>query len=208
LLIIKMLVCLSLLWAIVALAAQVLAARGGGRRDFSRAAGDPGRGLLYNFTAAMQPAHKESVRLYPGKFAVGLLMHLGAFAVLVGIVLLLIWPDVGRRALVLARPLSAIALLAGLFLLVRRFFSLDLRAMSAPDDFVANFATCVLLALAIAAPRNESSEMAFLIYAVVFLVYLPLGKLRHVVFFFVARGDYGRRLGYRGVYPPTPSGAE
>ena len=31
---------------------------------------------------------------------------------------------------------------------------------------------------------------------------LPLGKLRHMAFFFAARADLGRRLGYRGVYPP------
>ena len=37
--------------------------------------------------------------------------------------------------------------------------------------------------------------------------YLPLGKLRHVLFCPVARLDLGRRLGYRGTYPPPrPTG--
>ena len=31
----------------------------------------------------------------------------------------------------------------------------------------------------------------------------PAGKLRHAVFFFLARVDLGRRLGWRGVYPPA-----
>ena len=47
-----------------------------------------------------------------------------------------------------------------------------------------------------------------MIYTGLLLVYLPLGKLRHAVFFFVARGDYGRRLGFRGVYPPAATRAE
>jgi hypothetical protein len=49
----------------------------------------------------------------------------------------------------------------------------------------------------------EGGVAAFLIYAGVLFLYFPLGKLRHAVFFFVARADYGRRLGYRGVYPPA-----
>ncbi len=73
--------------------------------------------------------------------------------------------------------------------------------MSAPDDYIAILATCGLLALASGYPIDAASDVVTLIYAVLLFAYLPLGKLRHAVFFFVARGDYGRRLGRRGVYP-------
>jgi nitrate reductase gamma subunit len=101
-----------------------------------------------------------------------------------------------------------LALLAGLYLLVQRLLSPTLRAMSAPDDYLAILASCGLLALASLRRIGPDDEILLLLYAFLLLIYVPLGKLRHVVFFFVARADYGRRLGYRGVYPPAATGAE
>jgi len=92
--------------------------------------------------------------------------------------------------------------------LVRRTLSTDLRAMSAPDDYVAITVTCGLLALAALMGGDRDHQLTLLIYAGLFFVYFPLGKLRHAVFFFVARGNYGRRLGYRGVYPPPRTRVE
>jgi hypothetical protein len=202
----KAAVALAMLWAIVSLGYQVFAAWGGGRRDYSRRAGSPTLGIAYNFTLGMTPRHKESVRRHPVKFVVGLVLHLGVILSLLGVLLLLIWPALSGDVLSTGRPLNAVALGAGLYLLVRRATSPDLRAMSAPDDYIAILATCGLLAFACAFPDGVGST-ALLTYAVLFFVYLPLGKLRHAVFFFVARTDLGRRLGYRGAYPPTTAGA-
>jgi len=204
----RLAVVLCALWAVVALTAQVLLARAGGRREHGRRAGSPARGLLYNFTTAMTPAHKESVRRHPLKFAIGVVLHAGVALSLACVGLLVVWPEGGYRALALARPLVGLALLAGIFLLVHRAVSADLRAMSAPDDYLAIVASCGLLALASVVRISPTNEAPFLIYACGLLVYLPLGKLRHVVFFFVARADLGRRLGYRGVYPPAAARVE
>jgi hypothetical protein len=99
-------------------------------------------------------------------------------------------------------------LLAGLYLLLRRTTSPTLRAMNTPDDYIATLASCGLLALAILDSVSAHGHVVLLVYSALLLIYLPLGKLRHAVFFFIARGDYGRRLGYRGVYPPAPAGSE
>lgn len=206
--VVRVLVLLSMLWAALALVVQVLVARGGGRRDFSKRAGRPAGGMAYNFTVAMMPAHKETVKLHPAKFAVGVVMHIGVIVALAGVVLLVVWPTVGCDVIAFARPLTGLSLLAGIYLFVRRIFSQDLRAMSVPDDYVAILATCGLLALAALYPVDVRSQTVFLIYAGLLLLYLPLGKLRHAVFFFVARGEYGRRLGHRGVYPPPAAGTE
>jgi hypothetical protein len=205
---VKIFAALSILWALIALVVQVIAARGGGRKDYARRAGNPAGGVTYNFTIAMLPAHKETVRRHPVKFAIGVVMHLGVILVLLGVVLLLAWPDVGYRLMALIRPLAALALAAGAYLFVRRMFSKNLRVMSAPDDYIAILATCGLLALASFYPVDAESQVVHLVYAGVLFIYLPLGKLRHAVFFFVARGDYGRRLGRRGVYPPAAAGTE
>ena len=196
-------VAIAALWCLAALTAQVWAARGGGRRDFSRPQGNPARGVLYNFTYAMLPWNKETARLHPGKLAVGVLLHVGVFWALTGVALLVLAADAGRNALAWGRPVLAAGLLAGTNQLLRRAASPELRAMSAPDDYLAAAATCGLLAVALGAALGPTGETVLLWYTGALLAYLPLGKLRHAVFFFVARADYGRRLGYRGVYPPA-----
>jgi hypothetical protein len=199
----RILVAASLAWAVVALALQVIGARGGGRRDHSRRAGSGRRGILYGFTTAMSPFKKESARRHPVAFAIGVLMHLGVVGALLGILGLVVHPPVGHAVLAAVQPVFLAALLAGVALAVRRHRSTTLRVMNTPDDHVAVAATCVLLAAAFVAPWGAPATNALLVCAAFFFGYLPLGKLRHAVFFFVARGDYARRLGYRGVYPPA-----
>ena len=196
---------LTLAWAAVALAAQVVIARGGGRRDFSRRAGRPGWGVLYNFTIAMLAGHKETARLHPVEFAAGILFHLGVFAALAEVTVLLV-TGVAPPWFIVPRLLAASGAIAGLGLFVRRVRSPLLRKLSTPDDYLAVLATCGLLGLATFLFPGPASGAPLLGYAALIFLYIPLGKLRHAVFFFAARGDYGRRLGHRGVYPPA--GAE
>jgi hypothetical protein len=203
---IKVFVALSILWSATALGVQVYRAWAGGREEHSERAGSPGRGVVYNFTVAMTPAHKETIRRHPVAFAVGLVMHVGVVLVLVCVVLLLAWPAEGGAVLRVGRPVVVLSLLAGASLLVRRLVTGDLRAMNAPDDYLAIAATCGLLLLASIPVIVSDHPAVLLIYTGLLALYLPLGKLRHAVFFFVARADYGRRLGYRGVYPPADTG--
>lgn len=203
----KILVLLSTLWAVIALTVQVVLAWGGGRHEYARRAGHPLHGAAYNFTAAMLPAHKESVSHHPVVSIAGMLMHAGSILALAGILLLIVWPQTAAWVLRLVCPLLWLSLLAALFLLLRRAFSSDLRAISAPDDYLACLATCGLLAFgALFGIANQQAP--FLVYTAGLLIYLPLGKLRHAIFFFFARGDFGRRLGYRGTYPPVRDGRE
>ncbi len=202
----KLVVALSACWAAIALGLQVRAARGDARQDHSRPAGSPVRGIVYSFTAAMTPRHKESVRRHPFMFAMGVLMHVGVVLTLLAVLLLVVWPQAARAILSLGRPIVALAFAVALFLFIRRLLTPDLRVMSVPDDYLASLATGGLLALASLHAPGAPVELALLAYAALFFVYLPLGKLRHAAFFFVARGDIGRRLGYRGVYPPAAAG--
>jgi hypothetical protein len=205
---VRIFVALAILWAVLALTVQVLVARGGGRRDYSKRSGSPARGVVYNFTIALLPAHKETIKRHPAKFAVGAIMHVGTIVALLDVVLLLVRPTAGHWMISFARPIVVLALLAGIYLFARRILSKDLRTMSAPDDYIAILATCGLLALTSVYTLGGQNPLGLLICAGLLFVYLPLGKLRHIVFFFVARGDYGRRLGYRGVYPPAAAGTE
>ncbi|MFG0251706.1 MAG: hypothetical protein ACF8NJ_02395 [Phycisphaerales bacterium JB038] len=195
-------------WAALALAYQVYRAWGGGRRDFSRQQGRPGKGVVYNFTHAMLPANKESVRHHPGKFAIGMGLHVGALAALLNALVLAINADLGVMLLAVVNWLALLGLVMAVALFVRRPLDPNLRAMSSPDDYLAIAATCGLLAVTAIAPHYQAGLVVMLLYASAVFVYMPLGKLRHAVFFFAARANYGRRLGYRGVYPPAPMATE
>jgi hypothetical protein len=198
----------SIVWAVAALAVQVLAARGGGRRDYSRPAGSAARGAWYNFTTGMLPWNKETARLHAAEFALGVALHAGLLLSLTSVIVLLVAPAAGAWLLTTLWPINLLSLAAGIGLLARRVGSKLLRTISVPDDYLAVTATCGLLVLAVTFSFTTRSPVLLLAYTTVLFAYLPLGKLRHAVFFFVARTDHGRRLGYRGVYPPARASRE
>jgi len=203
----EILLAIAFVWAVVALAVQVRAARRAIPALFAPPAGTASRGVLYGFTGAMLPSRKESATRHPVSFAAGLLFHLGVAASLLTVLLSVFLPPdavaFGRLALA---PAAGVGLAAGIFLLVKRFATADLREISPPDDYVANLALAVLLSATLAFWLEALSADALGMLAAILLLYLPLGKLRHVVFFFLARADLSGRLGFRGVYPPRGGG--
>ncbi len=191
----------SLAWAAALLLAQLLTAWGGGRKDYSVRAGSPGRAVLFNLTAAMAPAHKEAARLHPGKFAVGVALHVGVAVAVVEALVAMVKPEAAPLWPAAAGTLAALSVAAGLYLLVRRAVSRTLRAMSCPDDYVAAAVTSGFILAAALYGFGVLATSPFLIFTAVTFFYLPLGKLRHALFCPVSRVDLGRRLGYRGTYP-------
>jgi len=198
----RTLAALGCLWVIGASVTQLAGAWGGGRKDHSQPQGAPRRGVLYNLTAAMLPTHKETVRHHLIEFAAGMMLHAGVLMVLLGAVLAVIDPDVGTAVLHISRPIAGLSLLIGVILLARRIFSWTLRSMSSIDDYLAILAVIGLLLLATGFGGGDGNLTGLLLYTALLLAYLPLGKLRHAVFFFAVRIDLGRRLGHRGTYPP------
>lgn len=191
---------ISIFWTIVLLLSQWASARGTGRKDYSVGRGSPWKGILYNFTYAMLPAHKESIRLYPFHFTVGVLMHIGVFIAILKVLLLLIIPNFGLNNATLGF-VFIISAACALFLLLRRAFTKKLRMMSSLDDYLSILLVIDFLIAALLSEFNLVGPGALLINAAVLFFYLPLGKLKHAMFFFIARTDYGSRLGYRGTYP-------
>ncbi|MEE8639900.1 MAG: hypothetical protein V3T41_05780, partial [bacterium] len=122
----------SLAWAAALLLAQLLLAWGGGRKDYSVRAGSPGRAVLFNLTAAMAPAHKEAARLHPGKFAVGVALHVGVAVAIVEALVTVVRPEAAPLWPAAAGTLAALSVAAGVYLLARRAISRTLRAMSCP----------------------------------------------------------------------------
>jgi hypothetical protein len=191
----------SVIWAVLVLTVQLLLAWGGGRADHSVPTGRRGRGILYNFTTAMLPSHKESARRHPAEFFTGALLHGGVFLGILGFGITLASPERSPILPLVVGPIYGISLLAGLVLLVRRIVSRNLRAMSSPDDFLAIVMTGGFLVVSILFGFGQVTVSTYFACSAALFIYLPIGKLRHCVFFFAARLDFGGRLGYRGVYP-------
>ena len=77
----------------------------------------------------------------------------------------------------------------------------ELRPMSSFDDYLSVSLVIAFLVCAALEGLGLVGRPIFYVCSAAVFFYMPLGKLRHVLFFFVARLDYGRRLGYRGTYP-------
>lgn len=190
--------------AVVVLAAQAIGTRAFGLRPpVAPAAASARRGILYAFTAGMAPTAKESTRSHPVVYVLGVGYHLGAFTAL-GFLLwtLLAGAEAARLPLrPLAVALTAAGAGAGLALLVRRARSPRLRAISTPDDYLSNALATVFTGLAAAALLAPGAETAFLAAAMPLLCWMPLGKIRHCLFFFASRYNLGRHYGRRGTFP-------
>lgn len=193
----------SAIWAVVGLAVQARGARPAGRTDHAARAGSAARGILYGFTGAMLPGKKESVSRHPVSFGAGLVFHAGVAAAFLALLLVTLGPGPVPPLRPALQALVAAGLLACCYLLARRLTVRDVHAVSVPDDYLANLALAVFLAVTMLNLAGALPAPILRLVAAVLLVYLPLGKLRHVLFFFLARGDLSRRLGVRGVYPPA-----
>jgi hypothetical protein len=150
----------------------------------------------------MLPTAKESAREHPAVYSAGVAYHAGTFAALALVALAVAGAPPGGPIALALRALALVGAVAGATLFLRRALSPRLRAISVPDDFVANGLTTLLAALAAARGAGPRGDVALALAAIALLLYLPVGKIRHCVFFFATRYHSGHFFGRRGVLPP------
>lgn len=202
--------CLVMLFRIIKLGAP---------KDLSRKAGNVTHGVMYANIGAMSPMQKESAFMHLPTYAAGIVFHIGTFISLVTYLLLLIKPmwDFFFSQIWLS---SAYALFLfhsagfGLSLLVKRYFSNKLRPISNIDDYFSNFLVSILqiftglMFVGFASHGSISGNLhgfiicGFYALATLLFLYLPFGKLKHVVYYFAARYHLGFFYGRRGTWPP------
>ena len=181
----------------------------GAPKDKSEPSGSVKEGVVYANTRAMMPTEKESAYLHIPSYAVGMLFHIGLFCSLLFFVLSFFpffnnWIEVSCWRWVLAIP-PAIGTVCGLILFFRRLLSKDLKVLSMPDDFIScGLVTLFLLMTTFYLSLSTccgSITILYYISIILLLLYLPLGKLRHVVYYFAARYHLGFFYGWRNVWP-------
>lgn len=174
----------------------------GNPNEFAKKAGNKQKGIFYAYTAAMNPLKKESAYLNWFTYIAGILYHIGTFTSLVILVVIIINTEPSIRMSQIFSPLLIITGLSGLAILIKRIISSNMRILSNPDDYFSNalvtifhFATALTLSGLIGLP-------VYYIISSLLLIYIPIGKLKHTVYFFTARYHLGLFYGWRGVWPP------
>lgn len=169
------------------------------KADLSTPKGSPQRGTLYAFTLGMMPWTKEVVRNRPFPYVRGVAFHMGIFIGLGALVISPWWhvlPEWARVALAVATGGGA---LLGLIGAAMRVIEKHLRAISTPDDHASVLIVNIFLATTcIALLRSDWMPTMYLV-STVMLVYIPMGKIRHCIYFFFSRFFYGQFVGRRAV---------
>jgi nitrate reductase gamma subunit len=169
--------------------------------DHASPKGNPLSGALYSVTGAMLPWKKESASLYPVSYLLGVLYHVGSF-VGFGWVAVLFF-DVAPPAAVVSASAVLIGLAAagGVGLLVKRITNPNLRYFSSPDDYFSNLLVTGWQVVIVLTLLYEAVLPALLVLTGMLFIYMPLGKLRHAIYFLPARVYLGLFYGRRGVWP-------
>lgn len=88
-----------------------------------------------------------------------------------------------------------------------RWLDPNLRALSTADDHLVVGLVTPFLALEASALWLPSLLAPMYVTGGLMLAYIPLGKIRHCLFFFASRRFFGRLAGRRGVLPHPPGPA-
>ena len=169
--------------------------------DPSPARGNINSAIIYSFTGAMSPVKKESAYLHIPTYTAGLIFHLGTFFSFFWLIILFFdiqfykWFDYTSSLLIFT------AGICGIGILIKRIVSLKLKSLSNPDDYISNILVTgfqAITALTIILPHILPS---LFIYSTLLFLYMPVGKLRHTIYFFTSRIKLGMFYGKRGVWP-------
>jgi hypothetical protein len=167
--------------------------------DHSPAKGAPGRGVLYAFTLGMAPWAKESTRRHFLAYLRGIGFHVGIFAGLAALFLSPWWSLVPAPALWPFAALTGLGALLGLVGDAMRWAEHNLRALSTPDDHASVWIVTLFLTATSLALLNAAWLPAMYVTSALMLVYAPLGKIRHCIYFFFSRRFFGLFVGRRAV---------
>lgn len=170
--------------------------------DLSKARSNPSSALVYSFLGAMSPQKKESAFLHLPTYTAGLLYHAGTFVAMVLFVVFLSgsFPDTWLRILFVGA--LSVSSASGIGILLKRVLVLrHAKFLSTPDDYISNILVTVFHVLTVATLIDNSIASVTFVWVSALLLYLPFGKLKHVLYFFAARYQLGLFYGRRGVWP-------
>ncbi|MFA7361768.1 MAG: hypothetical protein WC139_12105 [Candidatus Kapaibacterium sp.] len=173
----------------------------GSPKDYSNKRGNLKAAIGYSFIGAMNPLKKESAFLHLPTYTAGLLYHTGTFVCFALYFLLLFDISFSNTIQWILVCLLTASSLSGLGIFVKRIALRKLRNLSNPDDYVSNLIVTDFQILTLIVLVEKSFSPYYFICISLLFLYLPLGKLKHSLYFFAARYHLGFFYGWRGVWP-------
>lgn len=191
--------------ALVLFAHFIRLIRLGNPTDYSKKSGSITKGVAYSSTVAMID-HKESAYLHIPTYFAGMVYHVGTFVSLFLFVFFLInialkYPLPLWLKWILIAGLS-ISTLCGFVLFVKRLLVKTMRDLSNLDDYLSNLIVTLFQWMTIRYLLCPCMETNYYIFVSIVLLYMTVGKLKHVVYFFAARYHLGFFYGWRNTWPP------
>jgi hypothetical protein len=163
--------------------------------------GNGRKGIIYALGRGLAPWEKESAGKHLPTYMAGILYHIGIFAALFYLFSLIIPFRVGSFFMMLLRIFILAGIFCGIGLFVKRSLKPHIRKISCPDDFASNLLVDVFLILSLVGTYDTRLEAILFAVSIILILYIPLGKIRHCVFFFYSRILFGFFFGRRGVLP-------
>ncbi len=176
--------------------------RSGKPKDYAQPAGKPASGIVYSFTAGMNPVNKESAFLHLPTYAAGIIFHLASFAAIVLFFVLLAGLTPGPGTSMVLTFVAFAGAVAGIAMLIKRMTDKKLKILSSPDDYLSNLLVTLFQLMTGLVLLSESLYPAYLLVSATLFLYMPFGKLKHAIYFFAARYHLGLFYGRRNVWPP------
>ncbi len=170
-------------------------------RDYSARAGSTTGGIVYSFTAGMNPRNKESAFLHLPTYTAGLIFHVAAFLAIVLFFLLLSGLEFNRPIRIIFYLTAFSGAVSGFGILAKRLTDRKLRLLSNPDDYISNILVTLFQLFTGLVLLNKWFYAAYMIVAGLLFLYMPAGKLKHAMYFFAARYHLGLFYGWRNVWP-------
>ncbi len=173
----------------------------GNPTDYSKQSGNIPKAVGYAFTKAMSPTKKESAYLHMPTYTAGILYHLGTFLSIFLFFVIILDFNFGMPTNYVLAGFLVLSGISGLGILIKRIIKKELLSLSNLDDFISNilvtlfqFATAFVLWM-------ELALIPYFIITTALLLYLPMGKLKHTIYFFAARYHLGFFFGWRNIWP-------
>jgi len=173
----------------------------GSPTDYSKKSGSTKSGIIYSFTHAMNPINKESAFLNLPTYISGVIYHLGTFLSIVLFFVFFITTNLHELISLLLAAFLLLSALCGAVMLIKRITDKKLRHLSNPDDYISNILVTLFQLGSGAVMFIPGLYPVYMVIASLLLLYIPLGKLKHVIYFFAARYHIGYYYGWRNVWP-------
>ena len=173
----------------------------GSPKDYSFKTGNLKSAISYSLAGAMNPLKKESAYLHLPTYTAGLLYHIGTF-ISIAVFFLFIFRIGFAYTLqwVLICVLTASSV-SGFGIFLKRVIVKKLRFLSNPDDYISNLLVTAFQIFTLIVFVKGIFTPYYYICAGILFLYLPLGKLKHSLYFFAARYHLGFFYGWRGIWP-------